>query len=481
MKNSNLHLFHINENLYLIETTTDKIKLRNGKTYDGWFFKDFYASFKREVPDLSINTDEFLSSLETNKKYIINVDGQKDNIIISLKQSYDEKIIQRIIEERTPKGVDPYENPEEDSFEIGSVKVYSNKETAKRRKQNTQENTYGKSKGLDTRFNSQDRGPKKNKGKNIDRDNYNKRKSYEENRQMILDAFRYASVFPVTAFQNMMQKEHKYAFDYKFAEANRVKSSRGKLSAYLDDCDDILERVCIRGSLYYMKTKIYGDFLANKRKSFHLKNLNIKKQEGKYHMEILITNMFPLKTTADIFEIEDLFEKVYGASFTSITGYSFIQFIQMMKSPNLILKGSLPNAKITVTPSFDDEHTLYGDNQLFKNILKIEENILNDTIEIISDALEKVIISESINDIIPMRYQEIFNSEDKVLHKLLKMADNNIPRSVQKIENIADNFSLFERCKGNVLGLDVAFFVLHQNLKLNECVINEEMGDYSEP
>lgn len=449
MNNENLHLFHINENLYLIETTTPKIMQKNGRQYGGWFFKDFYASFKREVPEMQINADEFLKLLEKNNKHVITISGQKENTIISSKEFYDDEIVKNILNKR--KLQDPYED-EEDSIDIGTVKVYSKKVNNKKFKQNTGQKSKNNIKAMQ-------------KSKN----------TYEQNRKMILQAFRNASVFPITIFQNMMIKEHGFSFDYKFAAANKIKGSRGKLSTYLDDCDDIIYKFIIKGNLFYFKTKIYGEFLANKRKNYHLKNIDIKTQEGIYHIEILIVNMFPSKVSIDLCELEVIYEKVYGSSLIYTIGYSLMEFLKIAHSPNLILKGDVYNAKVTVIPCFDEEFKVYGNKELFESILKMEYKISDDDADL--NETEENDVDMSLNIKIPVRLNEIIKPMNNFLDKYFLLADMNIPRSLQNVENLSDNVKLFEKCSNDSFGLDESFFFIHMNLKLIDNLLDEIYND----
>lgn len=462
MQNINFHLFHLNENLYSIETSTPKITHPNGRAYDCWFFNDFYSSFTRIVPEVNINKSELLLTLKSCDKYIVTEDSLQSKIIISPKSTYDENTVNTIMN-RTPKNSNPYED--DDSFDDISVRCYATNKSNKKPNNNRNDRNNKRNDKKDT-FNT---------GRNI----HNKSKSanenntYEENRQMILDALKYASAFPIVCFQNMMINAHGCAFDFKFAEANRIKGCRAKLSKYLDDCNDILEKVILNGKLFYIKSKIYGDLLVKKRKNAHCRNLTINSTfEDKYHLEILLTNMFPLKITLSLHELDSLFEKVYGATFLSVSNMLLMKFLKMIKSPNLNLYGDFNNAKITLTPTFDDNHRMYGDEDAINNVLRIEKNILDDKIDDEFNTAKSCVTNELDEMYIPFKFTDIFETNDNRMISLLDRAGHNIPRSMQKIINISDNQFVFDKCKGEGFGLDDTFFLIHQSLMLNESVID---------
>ncbi|KAM0672984.1 hypothetical protein GVAV_003559 [Gurleya vavrai] len=295
---------------------------------------------------------------------------------------------------------------------------------------------------------------------------------YADYKNFMLSALESSSVFLLTTFHNAMTKKHGIAFDYKKAPANKFKGVRSKLSLYLDDCNDIFERIQIKNMLFYKRIDSDGKRLVEKRKNTHLRIVKEDNEEKKYHLEILIVNLFPTRTTADIQDIENVFENIYGVTINSLIGTdSFKSYLIKYISPNMILKESRNDAKVTLIPSSDDDYREYGDIELQNKVLILEQKIMGNYDEIVIN--QEIVEEMPIIDFkIPVRSSEIFKTKNSGIYDLLSQIDYNVPKSLQ-INNQQNNLEvIYNNCKGKKFGYNSAFLFLSQNLAIEKNEVN---------
>lgn len=461
--------FQVEDSLFELENCTSKIKLKS-KTYDCWFLLDLYTTFKQKKPGCNITLSEFMTSLQENNRYTLVNHNHISQYIVFIKNSYDKDIVDAILESKNPnqnnkrkeqneketgqkKLRDRYEDlSDDDSDNLDNIKVIVKNEHKNKNKKDYKNTTY-----------------KKQKVESSSKNNTNKLKTYDDYRTHMLDALEFSSVFLITTFNQAMINKHGICFDYKKAKANRAKYARGKLSVYLDDCNDIFSRIDISNMTYYKRRDTKAQFLIDRRKSTHLKKYFEEKKNNKYSLEIMIVNMFPVKTTAKINEIEKIFELVYNVSILSlIAENSFEGFLCNCKSPNMILKDSKQNAKVTLIPTHISDYKTYDDVVTHEKAIGQEDLIINRLTTVKYPEIIKPVKNIAFNYEIPVKSCNIYETKDHGIISLLHKADLNIPTFIQESDDTHSCKVLFEKCSGSPYGLKSEFFYLIQNINFED-------------
>ncbi|EPR79612.1 hypothetical protein SLOPH_710 [Spraguea lophii 42_110] len=283
---------------------------------------------------------------------------------------------------------------------------------------------------------------------------------YDSVRDKILTSYKKAVICPLNNMNTMICEEHGSMFDYKTAKC-RVGGFHGHktLTKYLNCCDDLVT-ILTFSQPYALKNGYKAKDLIEKRTSAHIKHqfpgcLN-------YHVEILLVNLFPLKVTLPVKDMEQIFFSVYGYKFNSIIG-PIEKIINDMKSPNLFISVTGKQRMVTCIPTQSLDYSDFGDINLFTKVHELENCILKDSKSIFKE--ESVPINKK-NIIIP--YNEVLGDVDKKLEGLFTSFDLNIPRYVQNPLSLTGSTSLYQKCYDTEEGLKFYWAFLSENLLLEE-------------
>ncbi|KAM0677679.1 hypothetical protein BDAP_001826 [Binucleata daphniae] len=550
MYDYSLNKYHFTESLYDLEFEAKKIIFKGNKI-DAWYFLDMYAAFKRRMPDLKINVRECLEYIKEKQRYKIYENEKIENIVITLKNNVADGDVKIIVEEKNKnrenndfavkkpnyKIIEDADEVEEFVCPKNDVKYEkSNKQNTKmfehrkqranfdyKRKEKTKNKNYD---NANKRYNNEATNYKNNayekqnnmiksldayecsgseesnfiatvkqqcgnriENKRMKKDTKKDMKTYADYKEMMLSALGSSSCFLLTTFHNIITHKHGISFDYKHAPANKRKGIRSKLSLYLDDCDDIFERIQIKSVLFYKRIDFEGKRLIEKRKNTHLRfvrqyfdkieiNNNVKEQEfintenmkygsdkykkTMYHLEILIINMFATKTTADISDIEIIFEKVYGEKLCMLIQMTFTDLLYKVLSPNMILKESEGESKVTLIPTNDIDFKEHGDIKIQEEVINLENKVLSNLNEVCIE--QKIKYTPVVNVKIPVKSCDIFKSLDPTILSLLHLSDYNIPKNLHIFKNDLKIEEIAKKCVGDKFGYKNTFFYLQNNL-----------------
>ncbi|EJW03995.1 hypothetical protein EDEG_01706 [Edhazardia aedis USNM 41457] len=461
----NYEEFYINQNLYNIERNTETITL-DGKKTQCWYVGDMYNTYKKLGVSSKSSFSEFYKILQRNTKFIFTEHNDMNKTVVSLKDKYLEEVVSQIMKQNITteavRGKSPfdaigmlYESDEDDEIFSDSAPVVPSskkKQTEKnfsRKRDNDHSNSYNK------------KEPQKLlASKKFD---ISKIKNYDGYRDMMLTSLDKAPVFSITSFHEIIKSRYGITFDHKTAISYQGKYRRSKLFSYLDECKDIFQKIQMGSVLFYKRIDNQCNFLIDKRKSAHLKAFTNEKTQ--YHIEILIVNMFMVKTTCEMVHVEKIFEMVYKVPLTKILGgFSFKDFLRKVSSPNMIVKGNVNCIRLTCIPTHHEEYKLYQNEELHQEVLNIEDDICQTKSETL--AVENVTVPEVV---VPtynfnIKYSDVFKTKDEKLLAMLDLADYNIPRVLQNKHTVFDTTALISACESD-FGIDPLYFAIYTNVK----------------
>lgn len=271
----------------------------------------------------------------------------------------------------------------------------------------------------------------------------NNTEQFSSIKQKIIDSFDGAMVIPVSSFNIAMSQKHGSSINYKTAPCKIPKHKHANLSKYLACCRDFIEIKNFRGNYIFLSTNLIREQMKKRKLAFL-----VSKKDPRFwlYFEALCTAICPIKVTIPVDDFCELFRLVYNIKIDQVCGMAPLAALNKILSLNIRVLNNNGIYSVVVTPlqaiSLDNFDKTSAD--IFKDILKINDGIINGyqitnaSVDVVIKSREAFFISDS---------------ENNSFEKLLKIADFNIPKSLQHIcaEEIDLEFSLlWKYLKSNI-------------------------------
>ncbi|KAL0266174.1 UNVERIFIED_CONTAM: hypothetical protein PYX00_011891 [Menopon gallinae] len=263
--------------------------------------------------------------------------------------------------------------------------------------------------------------------------------TYRDAQKRLLEAFGDGVIIPTCALHTTYINVHGSAFEYKKLPCKKGYHTHSSLSKYIACCKDTFEIRSFGG--HYIKRVDYdAKILIERRKNTHVSQL--ASPASKYHLELLLVNMFPARTSIEYSDLIHVFKDVYGVSLGSLCAGNPKKAISSLATPNIYLTQN-SKTMVTLVPSWSSGYKDFGE--------------LNSMLQ--ASALDTSIFAK--RDTAPVEPKEPGASSP-----LLEIAGANVPRCIQTQHTADDTLSLFKFCDQEG-GLCLQWGYVNQHVKLN--------------
>ncbi|KAG0419672.1 hypothetical protein EQH57_0441, partial [Dictyocoela roeselum] len=252
-------------------------------------------------------------------------------------------------------------------------------------------------------------------------------------------------------------------FDYKYACCKHARHQHKTLSVFLGCCTDFIKILNLNVS-FAKRTDQLAHSISKQRFYSHVKYS--KPENFLSHLEIMIVNMFPSKTTININDLKTIFREIYNADIEAVCkdkGYEepLINVIQKMLSSNLFVTINAKGENVTCIPTNRPEYNFPKGKGCFE-AKKAEDLIF---------VKRNVPVPKKV----PKSGKDFGVSWNKILDRdnIPEIVNYNIPRNVQKIQNIEVNLDDFTTIKG----IDPVYFLIRRKAKLDDTSVHFDLPD----
>lgn len=322
--------------------------------------------------------------------------------------------------------MDPYENISDEDFENYQVVESKNR--------------------IEKRFEN-----RKNKSKKVDYKN------------IIITSFANSVICPIMQLTSAICERHGVMFDYKNANCKNGIHRHKTLTVFLGCCGEYIKILnYVNGYAYRIDTLSHS--ITKQR--FHVHFTESRKEDFKSHLELLIVNLFPLKVTIPVSDLKEIFKYVYNSDINLVLREkgiydSFEKVIHQLLSPNLFITVSAKRENITCIPTSHPEYIIQNKSGM-RYALDAEENIFSKKKEIKITTKQNDYKKSEI-----LSLSKIFNTD------IPKLADFNVPRSLQKLQMTNKIFKDVE----NPNGFNKVYFITHENLRIENEDVHFDIPD----
>ena len=274
-------------------------------------------------------------------------------------------------------------------------------------------------------------------------------KTYSEVKSMLLEAFEDALAVVVGSLGLATSAKFGIAFDYRKMPCKIGFHPHGSLSKYILCCNDIFSLVDANPP-FIKRVDIESKAIIQKRKNVHLNGLK-NQQLGKYHLEYLIVNIFPVRTTVEVSELSKIFSECYEVSLESVCN-DIIKVIISLGSPNLIVNRT-KRVTVTLVPIYSEDYKMWGDQELLAKVHGM--NNIEELANAKDELKGEVIINAKLDEIT----KKLFDRDDY----MMSLANLNVPRCIQ-VQNSTDY--LTDYLKHFESNVDLGWIYVNQNVKI---------------
>lgn len=291
---------------------------------------------------------------------------------------------------------------------------------------------------------------------------------YTDLKIKIRECFSNAIVMPVMNLNDLYAEKYICMFNFKNGGCLKGKYHGHKtITAYLKCCQDSFQLIDSK-TVFVRRTDKRAIELVQKRLTQHHKEVFDRSSDYMMHLEMLIINLFPSKTTIFLEDLERLFQNIYNISInTFCKKHDLTKTLQLINSPNLQVSITRKSTKLICIPIHCKEFHHYKKHEKeYSRVIEIEEQLckpqfqnFNKNINNNEDKIEQRVNSRSI---------KIFKNDK--LKDLLFLSDMNVPKSIQSTEQKFPTPSeLFKEVEKG-LEIEPVWLYIVQSLKLD----NEE-------
>ncbi|ELQ74433.1 hypothetical protein THOM_2667 [Trachipleistophora hominis] len=304
----------------------------------------------------------------------------------------------------------------------------------------------------------------KNRNKPANMTTNNDINTYTELKDKIRECFGDGIVVPVMSLNMLYCERHTTMFDYKKGPCRKGKYHGHKtLTNFLTCCDDSFALLNYK-TLFVMRRDKAATELTRKRLEMHYKNVKKNDELGLLHLEIMIINMFAMKTSVPIDDLEKVFYDVYKVEISEFCKkHSVLRTLQILNSPNMVVSISQKHNNVVCIPTFRKEFSDYKKRaDEYAQVLNVEDNILRPQVVSCSPPSHQ---NKKKDGEYKSRGCELFKNEK--LNNLLTLADINVPRSIQKrTTSIPRPSELYKELECDI-GVDPAWSYILQALNMD--------------
>ncbi|KAF7682573.1 hypothetical protein TCON_2205 [Astathelohania contejeani] len=454
----NLIQFNIENILEKFQKETPRV-IHKGEYTSYWNLSNMFYTFNTAYPSSNISQLQFLDILESMKIFTVIKQLQKiPRSLVCLRNNHSQVLADEIIKQQEIN-LNPIEEIDQDLLFPSKVRYddfLSDEESSHAIKIEPVRTGKRKESTFKPIYNKEAKQPEKKLIKPV---------SYTEIKKQFIEALGPGIIFQTASFTKIMAEKHGSSFNYKTAPCKKQRGHiHGNLTKYIQCLDDLFKIYNFKQS-YIKRTDEESLYLVEKRKQAHVDFMN--KEAIKYHIESLIVNMFPIKTTLEIKELEEVFKCVYNFNLGSLFDISVINYLKSVKSPNMILKASNDIVKITCIPICDENYKEFGDPKLFSSVFAVEMAIQNKKtgIFIPTASIQNKIDNYSVNikysntenhiEIENPKFNsdsvfqsnKLFKVDDPEIKLIIESADRNVPKSLQLVKFKCDINVLYKKCE----------------------------------
>ncbi|KAG0438706.1 hypothetical protein DMUE_2918 [Dictyocoela muelleri] len=282
-------------------------------------------------------------------------------------------------------------------------------------------------------------------------------------RNIIISSMGNAVVCPIGSLPSVICESFGTMFDYKNAICKNGRHVHKTLSIFLGCCNDFIKILNFNVS-FAKRCDQLGQSISKQRFYTHFKYS--KKENFLSHLEIMIVNMLPAKTTMNINDLKLLFREIYNSDIEAVCkekGFDqpIIEIIQGMMSSNLFITINAKGENVTCIPMNHPEYNVQN-IQGFIEAKKAEEMIFKKK----NIQLPERVLKTG-NDF-GVSWKTVLNRAN-----IPEIVDYNIPRSIQKIQNLDINIEDFTTKKG----IDPVYFLIRRKVKLDDVSVFFDIPD----
>lgn len=296
-------------------------------------------------------------------------------------------------------------------------------------------------------------GKSKDKAKKSDEKNA---KTYKKTREQLLAAFKDGVIVPVSILHSAFIRAHGFAFEYKRLPCKSGCHAHNTLSKYIMCCKDTFEIMSF-GDIYIKRVDYDAKILVERRKNMHIPKLSTP--ASKYHLELLLVDMFPTKVSVEYNDLNRIFKEIYNVSLSSLCNGDPKKAIASMGTPNIYFTQS-KRTMVTLVPSWTSIYKSFGDSEKVLRACTLDTGILakkNAEPEKSKEPNVQASMGKSSHYI-----EDILCASSS----LLDIAGTNVPRHLQTQHVACDVLSLFKFCDTDG-GLSLQWGFVNQCVRLS--------------
>ncbi|KAG0441560.1 hypothetical protein DMUE_0962 [Dictyocoela muelleri] len=179
-------------------------------------------------------------------------------------------------------------------------------------------------------------------------------------------------VSTIDMLPGLIYDSHGPVFNYKTADCNRGNHLHKTLISFLGCCSSFIKILNLKKA--FVKRNDQAAFEISKKR-FNVHFINSKKEYFLSHLEMMILNIFPAKTTMCIDDFKVIFKEVYNVEIEYVcreNGYNhdIVDIIFKMQSDNIFVTVSGKSFNVTCIPTNDPAYIM----QKFKGYYKAKKD-----------------------------------------------------------------------------------------------------------